>query len=505
MSSKEVEYIGPSSPKQQLMLNQTADTAILGGAMGSGKSFISLLYPLKFAEDPHFRGVIFRKTTGEITAQGGLWENACEIYTKIYGRDEDMRKVGKKGVKIHQKDLKITFPSGGSVKFSFLESSKDLLKHQGAAYTFVLFDEATHFTQEMIEYLIKRMRSARATHQKQMVLTCNPDPDWFGLEWIKPYLTEDGTPNPEMDGKIRYYAVDGKDYIWADDRETLEEKFGSGTDSGIRSFCFVSANCMDNIPLMSADPTYLSNLKAQPFVDVQRYLYGNWFVRPSASGILRREWFIEEEREPPHTDIVKTVRSFDWAGTLKDDLNYSPDYSATVRMSKLKDGTYFIHDVRRTRIRAGEWLNWVREVSANDSKSTDIVIPIDPNPAAAWATQQFALELSGHGFYVRKLKASGKKLDRSRPFASALLNGGVRILKDCGIDYENDLYGTLSFFYRECDAFDGMRRSGESGHDDMVDCCSDCFQVLAQKIQLPSILGGLTSGSITTRSTLPFS
>lgn len=138
----EVEYIGPSSPKQQLMLVQSADTAILGGAMGSGKSFVSLLYPLKFADDPHFRGVIFRKTTGEITAQGGLWENACEIYTKIYGNADELRKQGKKGgVKIHIKDLKITFPAGGSVKFSFLESSKDLLKHQGAAYTFVLFDK----------------------------------------------------------------------------------------------------------------------------------------------------------------------------------------------------------------------------------------------------------------------------------------------------------------------------------------------------------------------------
>ena len=95
--SHEAEVIGPSSPKQQLMLTQGADTAILGGAMGSGKSFISLLYPLKFADDPHFRGVIFRKTTGEITAQGGLWENACEIYTKIYGNSEELRKQGKKG------------------------------------------------------------------------------------------------------------------------------------------------------------------------------------------------------------------------------------------------------------------------------------------------------------------------------------------------------------------------------------------------------------------------
>src|SRR5574344_901047 len=135
--------IGPSSPKQQLMLTQQADLAIIGGAMGSGKSYISLLYPLKFADDPHFRGVIFRNTTGEITAKNGLWENACEIYTKIYGNRDELRKQGKSGgIKIHIKDLKITFPSGGSVKFAYLESRKDLQIHQGAAYTFCLFDEA---------------------------------------------------------------------------------------------------------------------------------------------------------------------------------------------------------------------------------------------------------------------------------------------------------------------------------------------------------------------------
>lgn len=143
-----LDIIAPSSPKQELMLTQGCDTAILGGAMGSGKSFISLLYPLKFADDPWFRGIIFRKTTGEITAQGGLWEQACEIYTKIYGNADELRKQGKKGgIKIHIKDLKISFPAGGSVKFSYLENSRDLLRHQGAQYTFVLFDKICRLTQ----------------------------------------------------------------------------------------------------------------------------------------------------------------------------------------------------------------------------------------------------------------------------------------------------------------------------------------------------------------------
>lgn len=490
----DVEIIAPSSPKQQLMLCQTADTAILGGAMGSGKSYISLLYPLKFADDPHFRGIIFRKTTGEITAQGGLWENACEIYTKIYGNADELRKQGKRGgIKIHIKDLKITFPSGGSVKFSYLENSRDLLRHQGAAYTFVLFDEATHFSQEMIEYLIKRMRSARATHQKQMVLTCNPDPDWFGVEWIKPYLTEDGTPKEGTDGELRYYVVDNGEYVWSDSREDLEKLYGSGPDSGIRSFTFVSANCMDNIPLMRADPTYLSNLKAQPYVDVQRYLYGNWFVRPTGASMVRREWFVEKDQEPAWTDIVKTVRAFDFAFKLKTDANPNPDFTVSVKLSKLKDGNYFIHDIRRTRILPGDWLDFILESAYEDGAKVDIVLPLDPQ--TRYSNSFIAKDLSAKGFYVRQFKAVGKKEDRFKPFASMVMNGGVQILRNCGNDYENKIFNDLNFFYKELEAYDGSRSSG-SRHDDLCDACSDAFQAAAQSVSIPNILPGLQSTNL---------
>lgn len=499
------EVIAPSSPKQQLMLVQGADTAILGGAMGSGKSFISLLYPLKFADDPHFRGIIFRKTTGEITAQGGLWENACEIYTKIYGNADELRKQGKKGgVKIHIKDLKITFPAGGSVKFSYLENSRDLLRHQGAAYTFVLFDEATHFTREMIEYLIKRMRSARATHQKQMVLTCNPDPDWECLEWIKPYLTEDGTPNQDMDGVIRYYVVDNGEYVWADKREELEAIYGTGADSGIRSFTFVSANCMDNEPLMRADPTYLSNLKAQPYVDVQRYLYGNWFVRPTGSSLVRREWFIEKDEEPAWTEIVKTVRAYDFAFVTKSDKNPSPDYTVSVKMSKLKSGDYFIHDIRRTRVLPGQWYDFIMEAALQDGNKVSIVLPLDPGPGAKFANNFLSKEISAAGFYVKQMRAQGRKADRFKPFASMVMNGGMQILRNCGTDYENQIFNDLNFFYREVEAFDGLRRSGERGHDDLCDACSDAFEAVASMKTIPNFMHSLAASDSLLKTNNPF-
>lgn len=486
--------IGPSSPKQQLMLTQEADLAIIGGAMGSGKSYISLLYPLKFADDPYFRGVIFRNTTGEITAQNGLWENACEIYTKIYGNRDELRKQGKPGgIKIHIKDLKITFPSGGSVKFAYLESRKDLQRHQGAAYTFCLFDEATHFSREMFEYLVKRMRSAKAKHKKQMVLTCNPDPDWDCLDWIRPYLLEDGTPDTTKDGVLRYYVVDNGEYVWSDDRETLEEKYGSGPDAGIRSFTFISANCLDNPPLLENDPTYVSNLKAQPFVDVQRYFYGNWYVRPSTVGYFRRDWCEEIIAYDP-SEFTKVVRAWDFAATLKSDAVPSPDYTVSVLMAKTKTNDYIVLDVRRMRIRPGDWETQIVDAWEYDRQicgNVVTIIPQDPGASGQMATSILCRALAERGIVTEKMRASGKKLDRFRPFSASSQVGSVKFLKGCGNDYENKVVNDNGFVYRELEAFDGLRRSGEHGHDDIPDAISDAFSFLASKLTIPNFLGSI--------------
>ena len=79
----------------------------------------------------------------------------------------------------------------------------------------------------------------------------------------------------------------------------------------------------------------------------------------------------------------------------------------------------------------------------------------------------------------------------------------MHILKDCGQDLENHIENDLNFFYKEVEGFNGKRKSGANGHDDMVDALSDGYAALATKRTLPSILGGLQAGSITTKSTLP--
>lgn len=478
------ELIGPASAKQVMMLQASAATAVIGGAAGSGKSHIALLFPLKYKDDPFFRGVIFRKTTSELQ---DLWDRACEMYPKLYPKDDR----GRSPVKIHQQKMRITFPSGATVLFSYLDHEKDRLKHQGKEYNFILFDEATHFSQTQIEYLRGRLRSSRSKNAIQMVLTCNPDPDSIIYDWIEWYLHPDGLPNLEKDGVVRYYLVQSGDYIWADTREELMERFPEEDPEDIQSFTFISATCYDNPVLLDNDPGYVGRLKANNEVDVQRLLYGNWKVRPSSAGIMKREWFHELEQDPAWTEIVKTVRAFDFAGTLKSDANPSPDYTACVKMSKLKNGTYHIHEVRRVRVRYGDWIKWILQCAVDDGSKVDIIIPIDPNPAAAAASMMLARTLSEHGLFVRRFKTTGRKIDRARPFASMLLNGGVSILKDCATDEENNINYDNTFYFKECEAFDGEKRKGENGHDDMVDATADAFMALAQKVVIPNVSHGL--------------
>lgn len=441
-----------------MLLVRRSDKIFISG--NSGKSFIALLYPLKYANDPYFRGIIFRKTTAEITAQGGLWENAVELYRQIFGNR----------LKVRIKDLKITFPSGASLKFSHLEQEQDKLRHQGAQYSFILFDEGTHFSQTSVEYLGTRLRSARARHKQQIVITCNPDPDSFLLEWVKWYLNEDGTPDLSKDGVVRYYVLEGGKYIWADKREELEAIYGTHDESGIMSFTFISATCYDNPVLLANDPTYISKLKSKPWIDVQRLLLGNWLVRPSSTGYWKRDW--AHRVDYPPTATTRRVRAWDISGTVPSELNPNPDWTAGTLMSKDRDSFYYVEDVVRDRRRHGGVFDLILETARHDGHDTLIVVPCDPGAAGKAYAASIIRDLAEHGYYARMKQTNQSKVTRFAPFAAASEAGNVRVVLG---DWNED-------YFKELEAFDG----GRDKKDDQVDSTSDAFFFLNTSSQIPT-------------------
>lgn len=333
--------------------------------------------------------------------------------------------------------------------------------------------------------------------------TMNPSVDSWVRKWVDYYLypehhDQHGRPDPEKQGKIRWFVRIDNEMVWADTREELTEKFPLATPL---SFTMISAGVYDN-PYI--EKSYIAFLEGLPRIEKELLLYGSWDARPDGEGLVTREAFKEALVEPPWNEIVKTVRSYDFASSKKTkDMTFDPDYFASVKISKLRSGDYFIHEVQRTRIGVEDWASFILSNASKDGRSCDIIIPLDPGASAKFANSEIKKSILTQGYVVREMKASSDKLNRFRPVAAFINNGFMHILKDCGYDLENHIESDLNFFYKEVEGFNGKRKSGINGHDDMVDALSDGYAALATKRTLPSILSGLQAGSLTTTSTLP--
>src|ERR1700753_93566 len=78
-----MEGIRPQPGAQERFLSCGADIAIYGGAAGGGKSFGLLLEPLRHIGNKEFGGVIFRRTSPQITNEGALWDEAGKLYPLV--------------------------------------------------------------------------------------------------------------------------------------------------------------------------------------------------------------------------------------------------------------------------------------------------------------------------------------------------------------------------------------------------------------------------------------
>lgn len=116
----------PASPAQEQFLLSEADITFYGGAAGAGKSLCLLGSFLKFCHHPRTRGVIFRRTTKQISNPGGLFDSAINLYKQV---DPKLR--------IKNRDLEIIFSSGASLKFAYLDNPSDKYNFQGAELTFI--------------------------------------------------------------------------------------------------------------------------------------------------------------------------------------------------------------------------------------------------------------------------------------------------------------------------------------------------------------------------------
>ena len=133
--------IGPASKKQEMILQCDAQVAVIGGANGSGKSYLLQMIPLRYIDDGKTDCIMFRRTTPQITGQGGIFEKGKSIYNEL---PKDIRP------RVREKAMEAVFPNGAKIKWQHMERVADKLNIQGLEYTFIGVDEATQFEWEQL-------------------------------------------------------------------------------------------------------------------------------------------------------------------------------------------------------------------------------------------------------------------------------------------------------------------------------------------------------------------
>ena len=480
--------IAPQKGRQEMAMNVKADVIIYGGAAGSGKSRLLLMRPLLHIKDPDFTAIMFRRTQEALKKGGSLWPESKKLYNQFK-------------TKINNKDRKHEFRSGAVIAFDGLQNEGDEeSNHQGAQYSFIGFDEGTHFTEAQVTYMIGRLRS-EADNDSYCMITCNPDVDSWLLKWVEPYLDEEGYPIREKGGQVRYFASNDGVTVFADTKEELQKLYPDQCyvidDEGnkhdvVMSYTFIDGNIYDNPALIKNEPKYLAKLKGQSRVNQARLLHGNWYAREEASGYWKREW-VQEKRTPLG---CTTVRAVDKAATEVSEVNRSPDYTASIQMSKDRDGYFYISanfhkDFRddnsdifgRFRKRAGARDNLILKQAQKDGDDCKIIFAIDPGAAGKVEFHQSAKTLASEGFVVKPdpMPIQKSKLKRFEPFASACENGLVFIDTE---SFPNKQ--TLEAFYAELEGFDGSR-STASRKDDWADVCASAFNYLSKQTVLYNV------------------
>lgn len=235
-------YYDPT-PKQTCFHESTADRILYGGAAGGGKSYAMCWDAfLRCLQWPKTDAYMFRRTYPML--EKTLIKTMQEIIPKSVGKY-----VGDK----HEYRL----TNGSVIYFCYCDNEgSDLNNYQGAEIDWLYFDELTHFTKGMYDFLVTRLRTEKQDGSKlpyEPFVRCASNPGGAGHSWVKQAFV-DKTDNGE--NIVREVVYD----------EVRKKKMVIRTQ-------YIPATAYDNPYLQD---NYIFNLLQKPKALREALLYGKW-------------------------------------------------------------------------------------------------------------------------------------------------------------------------------------------------------------------------------------
>jgi predicted phage terminase large subunit-like protein len=223
---------------------------------------------------------------------------------------------------------------------------------------------------------------------------------------------------------------------------------------------FVPSRLTDN-PGIDAE-SYRQALQTLDPIERRRLESGDWWATTLGTLFSRESFGIIDAHEVPQiSSMARVVRFWDLAATEPSHSNPNPDWTVGVLML-LDQGIAYVLDVKKARVKGEKVEALIAQTAAEDGKNVPIRMEQEPGSSGKALLDQYArYVLSGYDFMG--LRSTGDKVTRARPFAAAVANGNVRLMRSAWLsDY--------------LDEFSSFPEAGD--HDDQVDATVGAFTIL---------------------------
>lgn len=416
--NKVLQYLKPKEPlycpeeasiTQNVFLRTYSIEALFGGAAGGGKSSALLMAALQYVDVPGYSAILFRKTYADLALPGALMDR---FRSWISNYDE---------VHWNNNSFIATFPSGARISFGYLNNTNDYLRYKGSEFQFIGMDEVTEIRESDYRYLFSRLRRPASGPLSDVPLrmraASNPAPNWVRQRFI----------------------VEGREH----------------------GRIFVPSKLTDN-PGIDAE-SYRQALSALDPIERRRLEMGDWWATTLGTLFDRTNFVVIDHHEVPQVlSSARAVRFWDLAASEPGPSNPDPDYTVGTLML-FDQGIAYILDVKRARVKNEKVEQLISQTAYEDGKSVSIRMEQEPGSSGKALIDQYArYVLPGYDF--QGIRSTGDKETRSRPFAAAVANGNVRVVRSAWL---TEWLDEFSSFPEACD------------HDDQVDSAVGAFSYLA--------------------------